>query len=165
MAPRLPSLTGYAPDWLMNTPTRTVSAAEMLNSMEEFRHKLSRQDNQHLDRVGAEINTHAEAVKHSKGKVRIDLFPVPAIVAGARAFTTGVEKYGAHNWSNGKGIDTQDLYRASLNHLLEYGAGKTSDAETGLCPLDHAIAALAMLIATKENKLNQCRPLKEMHHG
>jgi len=81
--------------------------------------------------------------KNDTGKPRVDLVPPGAILAAARVFTFGADKYGAHNWN--KGILTSRLYAAVQRHLLAWWNGEDLDLESGLSHLDHALTGLMML--------------------
>jgi hypothetical protein len=82
-------------------------------------------------------------VKQDSDKPRVDLVPVQSVLAAARAFTFGAKKYSPWNWM--KGLEWLRLYGAVLRHLFEWTVGVTKDKESGLHPLDHALASLMML--------------------
>jgi len=88
------------------------------------------------------------ASKFDADKPRVDLVPVQGILAAARAFTFGAKKYSPWNWT--KGLEWLRLYGAVLRHLFEFSVGHTKDKESGLHPLDHALASLLMLQAHVE---------------
>jgi hypothetical protein len=89
--------------------------------------------------------------KYDSGKLRLELVPVEATEAIARAMTYGAVKYGDWNWA--QGIDHSRLYAAALRHMTAYFRGEDVDAESGNHHLDHALASLAMLKASVQNKL------------
>lgn len=89
--------------------------------------------------------------KHDTGKLRLELVPVEATEAMARAFTYGANKYGDWNWS--KGIAHTRLFGATLRHMWAYFKGEDIDPESGNHHLDHALASLAMLRASIQNSL------------
>ncbi len=82
-------------------------------------------------------------IKTDQDKPRVDLVPVQSIIAAARAFTFGAKKYSPWNWM--KGLAWLRLYGAVMRHMFEFAIGVTKDKESGLHPLDHALASLMML--------------------
>lgn len=92
-----------------------------------------------------------QGVKHDTGKARVDLVPVEGIMAAARAFGYGAEKYSPWNWAGG--LAWLRLYGATLRHLFAWVAGEAVDEESGLHHLDHALASLLMLQAHVEGAL------------
>lgn len=98
--------------------------------------------------------------KYDKTKNRLDLVPVPLIEAAARAFTYGADKYSEFNWALDPGLQPLRLYRACIGHLMAFQSGEIDDPESGLCHLDHAAAALAMLICSlSPDGLRRARPV------
>lgn len=95
----------------------------------------------------------SEGKKNDQGKLRLELVPVEAINAIARAMTYGANKYGDWNWS--KGIAHTRLFGAALRHMWAYFRGENIDAESGNHHLDHALASLAMLRASVDNSLGE----------
>jgi Domain of unknown function (DUF5664) len=91
--------------------------------------------------------------KYDQGKLRLELVPVEAVEAIARAMTYGANKYGDWNWS--KGIDHMRLVGAALRHLTAYMRGEDLDKESNNSHLDHALASLAMLRASVQNNLGK----------
>ena len=94
-----------------------------------------------------------QGVKHDEDKPRVDLVPVNGILAAARAFGYGAEKYTPWNWANG--LAWLRLYGAILRHLFAWAAGEDKDPESGLSHLDHALASLMMLQAHVERGLGE----------
>lgn len=92
-----------------------------------------------------------QGVKDDGDKARVDLVPVSGIVAAARAFGYGADKYTPWNWT--KGLAWGRLYGATLRHLFAWADGYAFDEESGLSHLDHAMASLMMLQAHEENGL------------
>lgn len=91
--------------------------------------------------------------KDDTEKLRLELVPVEAINAIARAMTYGAKKYTAWNWS--RGIAHMRLVGACLRHVTAYVAGENIDRESGNHHLDHALASLSMLRASIENNLGE----------
>lgn len=87
--------------------------------------------------------------KFDTDKPRPELIPPEALMAAARAFTYGAQKYGAGNWSRGEMLPLSRLFGALQRHLWSWWSGVEVDADSGLGHLDHALASLAMLVATQ----------------
>lgn len=82
-------------------------------------------------------------VKHDNGKAPLHLLPTEALLTIAQVMGYGAQKYNAYNWL--QGFAASRLYSATMRHLLSYWQGSDQDDETGLHPLDHALAELLML--------------------
>ena len=82
-------------------------------------------------------------------KPRMDLLPPEALFGAARAFSFGATKYDAHNWR--KGIKNSRLLAAALRHISQHNMGETSDDESDLYHIDHALACLMMVRANLES--------------
>lgn len=82
-------------------------------------------------------------LKFDDNKLKLELVPVEAVEALARAFGYGAKKYGEWNWSNG--IAHMKFVGALKRHVDAYIKGEDIDAESGNHHLDHALASLAML--------------------
>lgn len=93
--------------------------------------------------IGAAL---AVGTKHDGGKPPVSLVPQALIYGSARAFGFGAKKYARFNYR--LGIKASRLLDAAIRHLSEVAEGKTVDEESGLHPLDHAAAALGMLMDT-----------------
>lgn len=87
--------------------------------------------------------------KFDSTKVRLELVPPELVYAAGRAMTYGAIKYAPHNWSKPPGLEEERLMGAVLRHLFAYQSGELIDNESGLSHLDHAAAALGMLLGTK----------------
>lgn len=102
-------------------------------------------------------------IKHDQNKVRVDLVPVSAIMAAARAFGYGVtdkkpKPYAPWNWL--RGFAWMRIYGALVRHLLDFVMGVEKDAESGLHPLDHVLANAMILQVHVEKRLGKDdRPL------
>lgn len=81
--------------------------------------------------------------KDDAGKNRVDLFPLAALSRTSAILTFGANKYAAHNWK--KGIAYHRLYRAALNHLMDWFDGHDPDHDSGRSHLDHAACCIAFL--------------------
>ena len=91
--------------------------------------------------------------KYDQGKLRLELVPVEATESIAKAMTYGASKYGDWNWS--RGIAHSRLFGAALRHMWAYYRGEDIDKESGNSHLAHALASLAMLVASVENNLGE----------
>lgn len=87
-------------------------------------------------------------MKHDGGKPPVSLVPQALVYGSARAFGFGAKKYARFNYR--LGIKASRLLDAAMRHLSEVAEGKVVDEESGLHPLDHAAAALGMLMDTLE---------------
>lgn len=92
----------------------------------------------------------SEFRKADTDKVRLDLWPSEALVAGGRAFTYGAKKYAPGNWALCP--DPARYVAATLRHLVAWNGGEVTDDESGLSHLDHALASMAMLVGLVERK-------------
>lgn len=92
----------------------------------------------------------AEGTKSDKGKPPIGLCPTSGIVARARVFAMGAEKYGAHNFRDGLAFSR--LVDAALRHILAWKEGEDLDDESGLSHLAHAGCEIDMLLELIETK-------------
>lgn len=91
------------------------------------------------------------AFKKNKGKPRLSLVPSALIYGAARAYTWAAgTKYPAFNYRNPPGLPTTDLADSVLRHMEEFKNRQLLDPESGLEVLDHAAAALGMLMDTIE---------------
>lgn len=103
------------------------------------------------------MNTLTTATKFDDGKARIELVPPESVLAAAKVFTFGAQKYGDHNWEIEPGMDWQRLFGACMRHLWAWiGKSKYSnenfafgplDTETKMSHLWHALCCLMMLVA------------------
>lgn len=91
-------------------------------------------------------STKSEIPQKQEKNLRADLVPPEGILAAARAMSGGVGKYGG-------GIVPKPAalhYAALLRHLLAWASGETTDAESGLSPLDHVAARALLLVRAAE---------------
>lgn len=86
-----------------------------------------------------------EGIKYDSDKIRLDLVPAEAIEAIGRVLTFGAKKYSANSWQN---LDNfkERYYSALLRHLMAWKRGETTDSESGLSHLEHAICNMAFLV-------------------
>src|ERR1043166_1323172 len=91
--------------------------------------------------------------KCDSDKLRFDLIPPEAEYALARVLTYGAKKYAPRNWE--AGMEWGRCYAAARRHLTAWWSGEDTDADTGFCHLDHAIACLAFLRTYKERGIGR----------
>lgn len=84
-------------------------------------------------------------VKHDSGKLPLHLLPFDALEQVARVLQFGAKKYGERNWE--KGIPHSRTLGAALRHVFAYLRGESTDPETGLSPLAHAVCELLFALA------------------
>ena len=86
--------------------------------------------------------------KHDAGKECFDLLPMMPLLALAKLFTLGKEKYGTRNWE--KGMKFGRLFAAMMRHAIKYWAGEKYDPIDG----QHHLTAVmwnAMVLMELEN--------------
>lgn len=79
------------------------------------------------------------------GKPALAHVPTAALVAIAAAQAYGARKYGDFN-NFRKGMEVTRNLSCALRHIYEFLDGSDADHESGLNPLDHAIARLAFVL-------------------
>jgi hypothetical protein len=87
-----------------------------------------------------------QPVKFDSEKVRLDLLPVLPLMAVARVFQLGAQKYGEYNYAEGDGLSASRLYAAALRHLFAWWGGEDSDNESGESHLAHAVCCILMMM-------------------
>jgi hypothetical protein len=93
-------------------------------------------------------------------KLPFHLFPFTAILYGTLALCDGALKYGRANW-RAAGVRASIYYDACLRHITKWFEGETTDPESGLPHLAHALACITILIdATEAGKLKDDRMFK-----
>lgn len=90
-------------------------------------------------------------VKNDSEKTPLDLIPPIALEALGQVLERGAKKYDRYNWT--KGFDYSRLYGACLRHLNAWWGGESTDPETGLSHLWHALADIVFLVAHEHYKL------------
>lgn len=81
--------------------------------------------------------------KKDEGKPRWELVGWDAIEGLVKVLTMGAKKYQARNWE--LGIEYGRVYGAILRHLTAFWRGESTDPESGLSHLDHALCELMFL--------------------
>jgi hypothetical protein len=76
--------------------------------------------------------------KDDTDKVRYDLIPPNALHELASVYTMGAQKYAAHNWLSGNGLQYSRLFSAIMRHCWAWIAGEDLDPESGLHHMAHA---------------------------
>lgn len=102
----------------------------------------------------------AAAVKHDGGKPPLHLVPRELLEGAARAYAFGAKKYAAWNYREGDGLAITRLADSALRHLVAWAHAEEADPESGLCHLDHAAAALGMLMDTARRVRDGALPQK-----
>lgn len=92
-----------------------------------------------------------EGVKNDQGKVPLSILSSESLIAEARAFEYGAEKYARNNYK--KGMKWSRILDAALRHIVAFNNREDFDNESKLNHLWHAKACLAMLIYYYENKV------------
>jgi len=82
--------------------------------------------------------------KNDEGKPQMGLVSTIFIKAIAIILTSGVQKYGAHNWR--EGMVWSRPYDALQRHLVDWWDGKDYDKESGRSHLWHAACELMFLV-------------------
>lgn len=95
--------------------------------------------------------TQDTATKHDQLKPDLSLLSSAAILELAKVLDFGAKKYAEHNWR--KGFTLNRPYSAAMRHMLAWNAGETTDPESGLNHLAHAMCNLMFLL-----ELQQTRP-------
>jgi len=90
-------------------------------------------------------------IKHDAGKPPLSILTRESLIAEARAFEYGAQKYGRDNYK--QGMNWTRVIDAALRHLTAFNAKENLDPESKLCHLAHSKACLAMLIYYYENNI------------
>lgn len=88
-----------------------------------------------------------EPVKADTGKCALELLPFAAMEQVGQVLTFGAAKYAPHNWRFGRGLAWSRLLGAALRHLVAWGRGEDTDAETGYNHLAHAACCVLFLLS------------------
>ena len=89
------------------------------------------------------------ADKKDAGKPRFSLLPYNGLKKVALVLGFGEsEKYDAHNWR--KGVEWSRRLDSAISHVVKYTNGESSDDETGMSHLAHAVAQLLMVLDYEE---------------
>jgi hypothetical protein len=78
-------------------------------------------------------------------KLPLHLWPFSATAHGSLALLDGMLKYGRLNW-RGTEVRASVYVGALMRHVAEWMEGQTSDPKSGLHPLAHALACIAILL-------------------
>lgn len=80
-------------------------------------------------------------------KAPLGLLPWTALIQVAPVFALGAAKYGPYNWrERGKPVQHMTYVEAAFRHLAAYVDGETTDPESGVSHLAHAVAGLLILL-------------------
>lgn len=102
-----------------------------------------------------EMEEKEQAIKHDKGKIRMELLPPYALEEIAKVFTHGAEKYEDFNYLKGKGLDLNRLYGACLRHLNSWKKGELDDKESNYSHISHAACCLMMILEIENRRNNE----------
>lgn len=93
----------------------------------------------------------AQRNKHDKGKPRLELLPITALLKAAEVFAHGAKKY--HKWS-WKEVDNWSwrYYASVLRHLFAWRGGERIDPDSGLSHLAHALTNLMIMVELEEEE-------------
>lgn len=87
-----------------------------------------------------------QSAKFDGGKLRYELIPVEVEQELAKVFTYGATKYADNSWQQVQPF--YDRYYAALRrHMAAWRSGETTDPESGLRHLSHALCNIAFLLA------------------
>jgi hypothetical protein len=78
-------------------------------------------------------------------KLPLHLWPTSATAHGSLALLDGMLKYGRLNW-RGTDVRASVYVGAMMRHAAEWLEGQTADPKSGLHPLAHALACIAILL-------------------
>jgi hypothetical protein len=78
-------------------------------------------------------------------KLPLHLWPTSATAHGSLALPDGMPKYGRMNW-RGAEVRASVYVSATLRHVAEWMEGQDADDKSGLHPLAHALACLAIIV-------------------
>ena len=83
-------------------------------------------------------------VKYDQDKPRMDLVPPLSTVAMAKVLAFGAKKYSPNNWRK---CESRTKYMAAcLRHIFTWLSGETTDPESGLPHLAHALCCLHFVL-------------------
>ena len=93
-------------------------------------------------------------------KLPLHLWPETATAQGCLGLLDGALKYGRSNW-RAVGVRSSIYYDAARRHLDAWFEGENVDRDSGLHPLAHALACLAIIVdAEAAGLLNDDRQIK-----
>jgi len=84
----------------------------------------------------------------ARKKPKLSSAPVCAIREMGEAMEEGAAKYGRFDYRNYP-ISAAEYYDAAQRHLMDWMDGLDADPDSGLSPLAHVMACMAILIDTK----------------
>lgn len=83
-------------------------------------------------------------------KLPLHLWPAVATAWGSLALLEGMLKYGKSNY-RAVGVRSSVYVDALLRHIYEYVEGNNVDKDSGLHPLGHALACIAIILDAEEH--------------
>lgn len=94
------------------------------------------------------MEVNGKGLRYNTGKPEIHQVPPSLIIAVAKVFKYGEEKYEKGNWK--KGMNWTIPYDCLMRHMFAWLNKEGTDSESGLSHLYHAAANIAMLIEYAE---------------
>lgn len=105
-----------------------------------------------LDALEAGMCGKEEAKRDGCG-VRLDLIPPEVLIAVAKVFAVGAERYGEYNWQQSRLKGEHGPVNHALKHILNYSAGMPDEDGPDLkIHLTHAIVNLMFEYWYEDNK-------------
>ena len=106
-----------------------------------------------LDDTARKTRLSVEAFKDDTDKPRMDLIPADVVLELARVMAYGARKYSPDNWR--KGMAWTRPIAAALRHINAWQRGESTDPESGLPHLAHAIISLMFVAAYELRKIGE----------
>lgn len=97
-----------------------------------------------------EMLNKSQGTKYDSGKPQMDLLDPYALEELAKVLTFGAAKYEPNNWR--KGIAISRLTSSLLRHVFAFMRGQSTDPETGLSHIAHAMCNCMFILWTIEHK-------------
>lgn len=95
--------------------------------------------------MGSKVKPDGTGMRFDNDKLRFDLLPPDALIALARVYHAGAQKYPEHNWS--KGMKWSKVSGSLWRHWMKWSLGEKKDPETNCHHLAHvAWNALTLMI-------------------
>lgn len=101
------------------------------------------------------METNGLGRKEKQGKDPWDLLPWDSVEQVILVLKMGSVKYGARNWE--KGLRVDELFAATIRHLVSWWGGQDRDPESGLPHLAHAITSLLFILAFYVRGMNSAQ--------
>jgi hypothetical protein len=92
--------------------------------------------------IPQESNT--KGIKYDSGKLNWSLMPFGALQEVVKVLEFGSQKYAPNNWQYVDNAEER-YWNAAMRHMIAYKTESTTDSETGLSHLAHAICCMIFL--------------------